>query len=212
MRRWPSSAISKPPGRGARTARARATARRARVHHRRGGPWAPALTGIEAYPSLDILYWLHLSRRDLILQNPNHGDSRAGHLQPALADPAQSDRPVHRPADPARGQPPDRARPRMRLGHAADRHQARPLPLHAVPIDASCLFHLAEWLLSAPTAHRPLRLPARCGPPPLPWSVPCSWSSPSPACAPRSRRSRCSAPVPWPGPPRAGCRGRAAWW
>lgn len=41
-------------------------------------PWAPALTGIEAYPSLDILYWLHLSRRDLILQNPNRDDSARG--------------------------------------------------------------------------------------------------------------------------------------
>ncbi len=41
-------------------------------------PWIAALTGIEAYPSLDILYWLHLSRRDLILQNPNHGDSARG--------------------------------------------------------------------------------------------------------------------------------------
>jgi tRNA-Thr(GGU) m(6)t(6)A37 methyltransferase TsaA len=41
-------------------------------------PWAPALTGIEVYPSLDILYWLHLSRRDLILQNPSHGDSARG--------------------------------------------------------------------------------------------------------------------------------------
>ena len=41
-------------------------------------PWVPALAGIEGYPSLDILYWLHLSRRDLILQNPNHGDSARG--------------------------------------------------------------------------------------------------------------------------------------
>jgi tRNA (adenine37-N6)-methyltransferase len=41
-------------------------------------PWGEALTGIEAYPSLDILYWLHLSRRDLILQNPNHGDTARG--------------------------------------------------------------------------------------------------------------------------------------
>lgn len=41
-------------------------------------PWAPALAGIEAYPSLDILYWMHLSRRDLILQNPTHGDSARG--------------------------------------------------------------------------------------------------------------------------------------
>jgi tRNA-Thr(GGU) m(6)t(6)A37 methyltransferase TsaA len=41
-------------------------------------PWVAALTGIETFPSLDVLYWLHLSRRDLILQNPNHGDSARG--------------------------------------------------------------------------------------------------------------------------------------
>ena len=41
-------------------------------------PWDGALDGIEAYPSLDILYWLHLSRRDLILQNPRHGDRAQG--------------------------------------------------------------------------------------------------------------------------------------
>ena len=41
-------------------------------------PWGPALDGVEAFPSLDILYWLHLSRRDLILQNPTHGDSARG--------------------------------------------------------------------------------------------------------------------------------------
>lgn len=41
-------------------------------------PWDRALEGVEAYPSLEILYWLHLSRRDLILQNPNHGDGARG--------------------------------------------------------------------------------------------------------------------------------------
>ena len=41
-------------------------------------PWVPALDGVERFPSLDILYWLHLSRRDLILQNPSHGDSPRG--------------------------------------------------------------------------------------------------------------------------------------
>ena len=41
-------------------------------------PWVPALDGVEAYPSLDILYWLHLSRRDLIRQNPNHGNGARG--------------------------------------------------------------------------------------------------------------------------------------
>ena len=41
-------------------------------------PWVPALEGVERYPSLDILYWLHLSRRDLILLNPTHGDAARG--------------------------------------------------------------------------------------------------------------------------------------
>lgn len=33
-------------------------------------PWVPALRGIEQYERLEVLYWLHLSRRDLILQSP----------------------------------------------------------------------------------------------------------------------------------------------
>ena len=41
-------------------------------------PWVPALEGVESYPSLDIHYWLHLSRRDLILQNPTHGNAPRG--------------------------------------------------------------------------------------------------------------------------------------
>ncbi|MFQ6540212.1 tRNA (N6-threonylcarbamoyladenosine(37)-N6)-methyltransferase TrmO [Aphanothece stagnina] len=41
-------------------------------------PWDAALAGIEAFESLEILYWLHLSRRDLVLQNPSHGDSARG--------------------------------------------------------------------------------------------------------------------------------------
>lgn len=33
-------------------------------------PWVAALQGIEAFEQLDIVYWLHLSRRDLVVQNP----------------------------------------------------------------------------------------------------------------------------------------------
>lgn len=33
-------------------------------------PWVPALTGIEHYARLEVLYWLHHSRRDLVLQSP----------------------------------------------------------------------------------------------------------------------------------------------
>lgn len=33
-------------------------------------PWTEALAGIEAYGRLEVLYWLHRSRRDLVLQSP----------------------------------------------------------------------------------------------------------------------------------------------
>jgi tRNA-Thr(GGU) m(6)t(6)A37 methyltransferase TsaA len=33
-------------------------------------PWAQALDGVGRYERLEVLYWLHLSRRDLVLQSP----------------------------------------------------------------------------------------------------------------------------------------------
>jgi len=33
-------------------------------------PWGGALEGIERYPTLEILYWMNRSRRDLVRQNP----------------------------------------------------------------------------------------------------------------------------------------------
>lgn len=33
-------------------------------------PWEAALDGIEAFERIEVLYWLHLSRRDLIRQSP----------------------------------------------------------------------------------------------------------------------------------------------
>lgn len=40
-------------------------------------PWHQALTGIEAFERLEVLYWLHLSRRDLVMQSPaNNGSVR----------------------------------------------------------------------------------------------------------------------------------------
>ena len=41
-------------------------------------PWVPGLAGIEARERLQLLYWMHLSRRDLMWQNPNFGDSATG--------------------------------------------------------------------------------------------------------------------------------------
>jgi len=40
-------------------------------------PWNAALEGIEKYERLEVLYWLHLSRRDLVKQSPaNDGTVR----------------------------------------------------------------------------------------------------------------------------------------
>ena len=33
-------------------------------------PWVPALDGIEQYGQIEVLYWLHQSRRDLVQQSP----------------------------------------------------------------------------------------------------------------------------------------------
>lgn len=33
-------------------------------------PWLEAIDGIEKYERLEVLYWLHLSRRDLVRQSP----------------------------------------------------------------------------------------------------------------------------------------------
>ncbi|MGB3867650.1 MAG: tRNA (N6-threonylcarbamoyladenosine(37)-N6)-methyltransferase TrmO [Xanthobacteraceae bacterium] len=41
-------------------------------------PWVPALQGIENYPSIEVLYWLHLSRRDIILQSPKNDGAVRG--------------------------------------------------------------------------------------------------------------------------------------
>ncbi|PWK64079.1 tRNA (N6-threonylcarbamoyladenosine(37)-N6)-methyltransferase TrmO [Aminobacter sp. AP02] len=40
-------------------------------------PWQAALDGVERFERLEVLYWLHMSRRDLLRQSPaNDGTSR----------------------------------------------------------------------------------------------------------------------------------------
>lgn len=41
-------------------------------------PWAEALAGIDNYDSVEVLYWLHHSRRDLVLQSPRGDGSIRG--------------------------------------------------------------------------------------------------------------------------------------
>lgn len=42
------------------------------------GPWIPALDGIQEFQKLEVLYWLHLSRRDLVGQSPRNDGSARG--------------------------------------------------------------------------------------------------------------------------------------
>ena len=50
-------------------------------------PWVAALAGIEAFEEVEVLYWLHLSRRDLVLQSPANDGSTHGTF--ALRSPAR---------------------------------------------------------------------------------------------------------------------------
>lgn len=40
--------------------------------------WEAALTGIERFEHVDVLYWLHQSRRDLVLQSPKRDGNAVG--------------------------------------------------------------------------------------------------------------------------------------
>ena len=41
-------------------------------------PWVPAIKGVDFYSNLEVIYWLHLSRRDLVLQSPKNNKSPRG--------------------------------------------------------------------------------------------------------------------------------------
>lgn len=41
-------------------------------------PWHAALQGLEEFETVELLYWLDRSRRDLVVQNPAHSDRTYG--------------------------------------------------------------------------------------------------------------------------------------
>jgi tRNA-Thr(GGU) m(6)t(6)A37 methyltransferase TsaA len=41
-------------------------------------PWKPALKGIERFGRIEVLYWMHQARRDLILQSPKSNGETYG--------------------------------------------------------------------------------------------------------------------------------------
>jgi tRNA (adenine37-N6)-methyltransferase len=40
--------------------------------------WAPAIKGVDFYGNLEVIYWMHQSRRDLVLQSPKNNKSTRG--------------------------------------------------------------------------------------------------------------------------------------
>jgi len=41
-------------------------------------PWVPALKGVDFYANLEVIYWLHHSQRNLVLQSPKNNKSTRG--------------------------------------------------------------------------------------------------------------------------------------
>src|ERR1700744_1015674 len=41
-------------------------------------PWVAAIKGVDFYSNLEVLYWLHQSRRDIVLQSPKNNQSTRG--------------------------------------------------------------------------------------------------------------------------------------
>ena len=57
-------------------------------------PWVAALDGIEAFERIEVLYWLHELRRDLVRQSPANDGADARHVFAALAGSTEPDRHV----------------------------------------------------------------------------------------------------------------------
>jgi tRNA-Thr(GGU) m(6)t(6)A37 methyltransferase TsaA len=41
-------------------------------------PWTAAIKGVDFYSNLEVIYWLHQSRRDLVLQSPKNNKNTRG--------------------------------------------------------------------------------------------------------------------------------------
>jgi len=41
-------------------------------------PYVPAIKGVDFYSNLEVIYWLHESRRDLVLQSPKNNKNTRG--------------------------------------------------------------------------------------------------------------------------------------
>src|SRR5215218_3366799 len=74
-------------------------------------PWVAALNGVDFYSQLEVIYWLHQSRRDLVLQSPKNNKSTRGTFSLRSAAAAEPDRDLYRQAGWCREEHRFRARP-----------------------------------------------------------------------------------------------------
>ena len=91
----------------------------------------PAIKGVDFYESLEVIYWLHQSRRDLVLQSPKNNQKTRGTFSlrsPVRPNPIGTSIvkfvKIEGSVDPG-------ARPRLSRRNAAVGHQARPLRVYA---------------------------------------------------------------------------------
>lgn len=85
-------------------------------------PWVAALDGIEEFERLEVLYWLHKSRRDLVRQSPRNDGLARGTFSlrtPVRPNPIGTDCQARL----GRGCNGFRFRPRLPRRHAVTRHQ-----------------------------------------------------------------------------------------
>src|SRR6478736_1310737 len=48
-------------------------------------PWVPPIKGVDVDSVLDVVYWLHQSRRDLVVQSPENDENTRGSVSPRSA-------------------------------------------------------------------------------------------------------------------------------
>ena len=111
-------------------------------------PWVPAIKGVDFYENLEVIYWLHQSRRDLVLQSPKNNQKTRGTFSlrsPVRPNPIGTSI-VKFVND--RGQRHSGARPRLPRRNAAARRQARPLRVHPAGAAAGRRFRDGVGFLS----------------------------------------------------------------
>ena len=92
------------------------------------------IKGVDRYPSPEVIYWLHQSRRDLVVQSPKNDGAPHGTFSlrsPVRPNPLGTS--LVQLVGASKGRRGAGACARYLRRDAAARHQAKPLPVHAAP-------------------------------------------------------------------------------